>query len=384
MLRAGKLSFLLLLFLALSYPALSVADKNGTLGSAQDRAVEMLVTAIIDRALEPGTSPAAKDSLIKEAKGFADTYSMLKGDISFQRKIKDYIHDAARTSIRHDEALVREFQQEAGKKGVLRPFTTKYRQRVLDFINGLIERTIDQDISPDERGLLLDTAVRSAKVYAGYSDDEILLRNIEYTILSLPSSGISGDDDIVREFQNAMLHDNRLAMKYLAKKVGDRIEPFVNGIIGRALEPEKTAAEKEMLLMTAMNFAKTFGDMTQDHSFHRRIHQQAFTARLTAPFLSVTEGGVHIIEVPKSSGHMDKNVFRPDNIIIRAGETVRWVNHDDTTHVIGSFDFISDGHFFAPSIGLDGSFEHKFVLPGEYYYICYIHNSMIGKITVVE
>jgi plastocyanin len=25
-----------------------------------------------------------------------------------------------------------------------------------------------------------------------------------------------------------------------------------------------------------------------------------------------------------------------------------------------------------------------FFIPGEYYYICYIHNSMIGKLTVTE
>jgi plastocyanin len=206
---------------------------------------------------------------------------------------------------------------------------------------------------------------------------------VQHLVKALPPTSISSDDEIIKEFQKAMQHDNRFLMELLVRKVEPRIETFVMGIIGMARKPGIPVAEKDLLLKTAMNFAKTLGKMKQDHAFHRRIHRETFTARLSEAVRSVPVGGVHTIDSPKASKRI-KDVFRPNNIVVHSGETVRWINHDDITHVIGTIDFLSDGHFFAPDIGFMDTFEHNFLLPGEYYYICYIHNYMIGKIVVEE
>jgi len=199
----------------------------------------------------------------------------------------------------------------------------------------------------------------------------------------LPYGATSSDRAIIKAFQKAMRHDNKLAMEFLVKKIEPRIKPFVQEIIDRAIDDATAPEAKDRLLKTAMNMAKTYGRITGDQAFHRVIHRKTFTARLSEPVMTEPGKGVHVVVSPRASETV-KNIFRPDNIVIRAGETVRWVNEDDITHVIGTLDFLSDGHFFEPDIGPLGSFEHTFRRPGEYYYICFIHNSMIGKITVLK
>ena len=70
--------------------------------------------------------------------------------------------------------------------------------------------------------------------------------------------------------------------------------------------------------------------------------------------------------------------------------TVSWCTDatwDGTSNCPGggapnTYDFLSDGHFFAPHVAPNGEFEFTFTEAGDYYYICYIHKSMIGKIRV--
>ncbi len=381
--RHGKTVLLVILILALFYPAAYAADDNGPLGPSDDAAVEVFLRGMIDTALKPGTAPDKKQELLHGAIRYADTYSMLKGDHALQDKIKDLIVSSAHTTVKEDKALVDEFQKAARERSYLKPFGARYMERVQDLTDAVIDKAIDPATKSVDRGNLLDTTINIAKAYSKASGNKIFEQNIQHSILSLPPANISGDDAIIKAFQDAMLHDNRLAMEFLVKKVGTRIKPFVNSIVDKALEPGLAPDRKELYLVTAMNFAKTLGSMTNDQSFHRVIHRRVFTARLSAPVEPKAKDGVLIVDIPKATGTM-KNVFSPDNIIIKAGDTVRWVNHDNVTHVIGSFDFISDGHFFAPSIGPYATYQYTFALPGEYYYICFIHNSMIGKITVLK
>jgi plastocyanin len=377
MLRAARFSLLLLLLFLIS-PAISISGDEGALEESQQRVIEEFVMGFIDEAIEPSTSSAESDELLKEALSYADTYSMIKGDNTLYKKIQ---HDIITLpSFSGNEGIFKELQETMlhGSRLSVNPAIRKVKQKVEEFVEALIEKALEPDISSIKRDELLEAATSFAEIYGRKTGDYIFNQRTRQLILNLPPASISRDEEIVREFHKAMLLDNRFVMEFLVKKVEPRIEPFVMEIIAKARKPGTPAAEKDMLLITAMNFAKTFGNMKGDHAFHRTIHRETFTARLTEPV-----EGVHIIDAPKASETV-KNVFRPDNIVIRAGESVSWVNHDDITHVIGTLDFLSDGHFFAPDIGPFVTFENTFLLPGEYYYICFIHSSMIGKITVEE
>lgn len=384
MLRVKKIPVLLLLLLILFSAATASSGDKGLLKNPQQRVIEGFVMRFVDKAIEPGISSAKRDELLKEAMGYAGTYCMINGDNTLCKKIQYNIIPLAPTAFSLDEGILEEFQKIMPKSNRfpmnpnLLNIKRKIKQRAEGFVEALIEKALEPDIPSIKREELLAAATSFAATYGSKMDDDIFDNWVQNLILNLPPSSISRDEDIINEFQNAMLHDNRLVMEFLVKKVEPRIEPFVTEIITRAGKPGIPAAEKEMLLKTALSFAKTFGNMKGDHTYHRTIHRRTFTANLTEPV-----EGVHIVDALKASATV-KNVFRPDNIVIRAGESVRWVNHDNITHVIGTLDFFSDGHFFAPEIGPLGAFEHTFYLPGEYYYICFIHTFMIGKITVTE
>jgi len=71
--------------------------------------------------------------------------------------------------------------------------------------------------------------------------------------------------------------------------------------------------------------------------------------------------------------------FSPAEITVKQGDTVKWINKDSAPHAVKFDSFVSS------SLSNGDTFEHKFTeAPGEYSYICGIHTSMKGKITVTD
>ena len=70
--------------------------------------------------------------------------------------------------------------------------------------------------------------------------------------------------------------------------------------------------------------------------------------------------------------------FNPDAVTISAGDTVRWMNLDPTTHTIKGSDFKSN------TLREGDSYEFLFPKAGVYEYECSIHPSMKGTVTVTE
>jgi hypothetical protein len=70
--------------------------------------------------------------------------------------------------------------------------------------------------------------------------------------------------------------------------------------------------------------------------------------------------------------------FKPRNIRIDVGDTVRWENEDDVPH-----DALGEKNSFETPI-IDGgeSSEHSFDEAGKYTYFCSIHEGMTGRIQV--
>ena len=73
--------------------------------------------------------------------------------------------------------------------------------------------------------------------------------------------------------------------------------------------------------------------------------------------------------------------FQPDEVTVKVGQTVRWVNEDTVEH-----DAVDEegGAFESELFGKDGSFEYTPEEAGEISYVCTVHPSMTGKLIVTE
>jgi amicyanin len=89
-----------------------------------------------------------------------------------------------------------------------------------------------------------------------------------------------------------------------------------------------------------------------------------------APGASQPEGGPRI-EI-KAHG------FRASEVMVSAGTTVTWINHDDDTHTVTS----TTNAFRSPGLDTDDTFSYTFAKPGTYEYFCTLHPLMTGKVIV--
>ena len=93
------------------------------------------------------------------------------------------------------------------------------------------------------------------------------------------------------------------------------------------------------------------------------------------------EGKVHIVDIPEES-----KVFVPDVVMIKEGDTIRWINndHEKSSHNFASIPGPDPVNKEIPITILkqDKTFEHTFNKFGVYRYFCYVHKGMVGKIIV--
>lgn len=97
-----------------------------------------------------------------------------------------------------------------------------------------------------------------------------------------------------------------------------------------------------------------------------------------------TEANVHVVEMQNLS-------FNPAAITIKKGDTVRWVNADQTAHNPTSDDFDTEnpeqsppGAWSADPVDPGDSFDHTFDSTGTVTYNCDIHQYMKGTVTVED
>ena len=72
--------------------------------------------------------------------------------------------------------------------------------------------------------------------------------------------------------------------------------------------------------------------------------------------------------------------FDPGDLTVAKGTTVTWKNDDSATHRIKS----GDGSFDSKDLKNGDSFDHTFDTAGTFDYICGIHPSMKGTVTVTS
>ncbi len=73
--------------------------------------------------------------------------------------------------------------------------------------------------------------------------------------------------------------------------------------------------------------------------------------------------------------------FNPQNLSIKAGDSVTWTNKDSATHTITSD---SGNGLNSNSLGTGETYSYTFTVPGTYPYHCKFHPGMTGTITVLE
>lgn len=70
--------------------------------------------------------------------------------------------------------------------------------------------------------------------------------------------------------------------------------------------------------------------------------------------------------------------FQPEEITIKSGETITWINKDKVRHTATS----TNDYFDSGLFGKDESFQQTFDEAGTYEYICTPHPYMTGKVIV--
>ena len=75
---------------------------------------------------------------------------------------------------------------------------------------------------------------------------------------------------------------------------------------------------------------------------------------------------------------IDNFTYNPQQITMKAGTTVTWVNHDDIPHTVVSKTLI----FKSKALDTDDKFSFTFTTPGTFPYFCSLHPHMTGSIVV--
>ena len=79
-----------------------------------------------------------------------------------------------------------------------------------------------------------------------------------------------------------------------------------------------------------------------------------------------------------STVEIRKFAFTPQEITVKAGATVVWINQDETPHAI----IASDGSFLSKALDTDDRYEHTFAAAGDFGYLCTLHPYMTGVVHV--
>src|SRR5438270_707367 len=74
---------------------------------------------------------------------------------------------------------------------------------------------------------------------------------------------------------------------------------------------------------------------------------------------------------------MDNFTYTPQEIKVKVGDTVKWINHDDIPHTV-----VSAGKFRSKTMDTDDEFSFTFTAAGDYKYFCSLHPHMTGMVKV--
>jgi plastocyanin len=88
--------------------------------------------------------------------------------------------------------------------------------------------------------------------------------------------------------------------------------------------------------------------------------------------------GLSPAQAAETEVKIDNFTFNPQQITVKAGTTVTWVNHDDIPHTVTSKTMA----FRSKAMDTDDKFSFTFATAGSYPYFCALHPHMTGSIVV--
>jgi plastocyanin len=114
---------------------------------------------------------------------------------------------------------------------------------------------------------------------------------------------------------------------------------------------------------------------------HRTVRDSVGCAAVFGLLLLASCGPGAAGAPPKPVTHqvaIDGAVFKPDALTVKSGDTVVWTNKDPYPHTVTS----TAGGFDSHEIPPDQSWSYTTKAKGEFPYMCMLHQTMHGTLTV--
>lgn len=203
-------------------------------------------------------------------------------------------------------------------------------------------------------------------------------------VLVLGSSTVVFSDDsvIVEKFVVASATYNEPGKRSIIKKNEDKIPAVINALFSEAVSPETSKEDREAIFNAIERMATTYGDVTGKRELLRSVNKRIVESRLGTPVRDNSNAKVHVLESVMTNDGVSS--FKPDNIVIKMGDTIRWVNSGDKDQQLSSIlPGVGRSGILTPRIESGQSWEQTFVRPGDYYYMSLAGKALYGKITVV-
>jgi len=112
---------------------------------------------------------------------------------------------------------------------------------------------------------------------------------------------------------------------------------------------------------------------------NRLANNTSIATALALAILAVA--GVFSIASVQAAGpevQIDQFTFAPQQVTVKAGTTVTWINDDDVPHTVAS----STKLFKSKTLDTKDSFSFTFTTPGTYEHFCSLHPHMTGAVVV--
>ena len=108
------------------------------------------------------------------------------------------------------------------------------------------------------------------------------------------------------------------------------------------------------------------------------IRRRLFAAALLAAAVAAA-GFAHPARAEDVTVKIDNFSFGPDQLTVKPGTTVTWINEDDIPHTVVA----TNKAFRSKALDTDDKFSFTFTTPGSYEYFCSLHPHMKAMVMVV-
>ncbi len=130
--------------------------------------------------------------------------------------------------------------------------------------------------------------------------------------------------------------------------------------------------------------AKSFGETTPIHNLTKDNNNNNSNQK---SIFAYKHSNNTVLIVVNASNPTNKIFYDPSPITIKKGSIITWINKDPTIHTVtsGKTDIeFTPYKFDSGMLTFNSTYSYKFDKEGEYYYHCFVHPFMIGKINVVS